>query len=540
MIRRMPTLRAQALLAALTTAASLACAAPALAGEAAVGVEAGASPDLVRFDTAAPGTLVARVPISGLMAGETVAAIDVRPATGELWAITSGNRVVKIDVETGVAQQPGPPIDTVLFTPNQATGFDFNPAVDRLRLVGADDDNLRYNPLTFTPVDSDADPGNGTTPDSPLAYIATDPNFGADPSVVAGAYTNNDNDGLTATTLFGIDSALDVLVRQGAVDGNAGDVAGGGSPNGGLLTTIGPLTVDVADGAFDTVRGTAPGSNAAFAALRGAAGPSTLYAVNLTLGGVASAGVIAGTPLAGFALMPGGAARATTLSTAASEATASARVTIQRSGNSLAPVSIGYRTADRTAAAGQDYTAVSGTLEFAQGVRSRDVVIPLRQDTTLEGPEALSLLLGPTAGGVALDTREHTIGLLDDERSTISITSAPDRTKPAFLIAPALPDHLRALGKARRLRLDFACSERCVVELTLKLGRKRLGGALATLDRPGVKRATVRLTKAGRKAVARAVKARKRGRVALKLSGVATDAAGNSARRTATLRLARR
>ncbi len=536
----MPILRSRALLAALTTAASLLCAAPALAGEAAVGVETGASPDLVRFDTAVPGTLVARVPISGLMAGETVAAIDVRPATGALWALTSTNRVLTIDVDTGAAQQQGAPIDGSLLTLGQATGFDFNPTVDRLRLVGVDDDNLRYNPIAFAPVDADADAGNGVTPDSSLAYIAADPNVGTDPNVVAEAYTNNDNDGTTATTLFGIDSGLDVLVRQGAVDGNAGDVAGGGSPNGGTLTTIGPLNVNVADGAFDVVRGTALGSNSAFAALRGAAGPSTLYAVNLASGAAGAAGVISGAPLDGLAIMPGGAARATALSTAASEAAASVKVTIQRSGNSLAPVSIAYRTADRTAAAGQDYTAVSGSLEFGQGVRSRDVVIPLRQDSTLEGPEGFSLLLGPTAGGVALDTREHTIGLLDDERSTISISSAPDRTKPAFLIAPDLPDHLRALGRARRLRLDVACSERCVAELTLKLGRKRLGGALKTLDKAGVKRATVRLTKAGRKAVARAVKAKKRGRVALKLTGVATDAAGNSARRTATLRLARR
>lgn|GEM_PF-4062382 len=36
-------------------------------------------------------------------------------------------------------------------------------------------------------------------------------------------------------------------MRQGAVDGSAADVAGGGSHNGGLLTTIGALGEDVTD-----------------------------------------------------------------------------------------------------------------------------------------------------------------------------------------------------------------------------------------------------------------------------------------------------
>jgi hypothetical protein len=529
----MPTLRRAPALAVLTVAISLLCAAPALAGEAAVGVETGASPDLVRFDTAVPGTLVARVPISGLLAGETVAAIDVRPATGELWALTSTNRVLKIDIDTGAAQQQGTPMSSSWFTAGQAGGFDFHPVDGLLRLVGVNQDNLRYDALSFEPVNTNPSPP-AESGDEPLFYPA---DLGQDPDVIAGAYTNNDNDATTATTtLFGIDRGPDPdgLVRQGDENGTPT------SPDDGELTTIGSLGVNTVDGGFDIVRGTAAGSNFAFAALRGPAGPSTLYAINLVSGMASNAGAIGGASLAGFAMMPGGAARATALSTAASEAAASAKVTIQRSGNSLAPVSIAYRTADRTAAAGQDYTAVSGSLEFGQGVRSRDIVIPLRQDTSLEGPEAFSLLLGPTAGGVALDTREHTIGLLDDERSTISISLAPDRTRPAFLIAPTLPDHLRALSRARRLRLDFACSERCVAELTLKLGRKRLGGALATLDKPGVKRATIRFTKAGRKAVTAAVKSKKRGRVALKLTGVATDAAGNSARRTATLRLARR
>lgn len=456
-----------------------------------MGVETGSSPDLVRFDTDAPGTLVARVPISGLISGESIAGIDVRPATGELWALTSLNRVLAISVETGQAQQLGTPLSSL--AAGQDVGFDFNPVGGLLRVITTADEIIDVNPLTFSPNPEDL----------------LDP---ASANVVATAYT-------AGGTLVGIDTS-DSLVQIAST----GEVA-----------TVGPLGVDVDGGGFDIVGA----SNSAFAALH-STGASTLYAVNLATGQLSGVGGIAGARLGSFALMPGGAARTTTPVTVASEAAATATVTIQRTGNSLAPVAIAYRTADRTATAGLDYTAVFGTLEFAQGETSKQVAIPLRQDSELEGPEALSLILGPTAGGVALDTREHTVSLVDDERSSIQITSAPDKTKPAFLFAPVLPDHLRALGRAGRLSLDFACSERCVVELTLTLAGKRVGGGLSTLTKPDVKRATVRLTKAGSKAIAKAAKARKRSRVTLKLTGVATDVAGNAARRTATLRLARR
>jgi hypothetical protein len=523
----MPIPRVRLLIAALAVTGSLLTAAPALAGEAAVGVEAGPSPDLVRFDTSTPGSLVARVPVSGLPAGETVLGIDIRPATGELWALTSANRVMTIDIDTGAATQRGPAIATSPpFSADQPGGFDFNPVVDRLRLVSVTDENLRYDPLALAPVDSDSVPGNGDTPDSSLAYAAADINSGQDPSVVAAAYTNND--GATATTLFGID-ANDRLVRIGGVDGSP-------SPNLGELSTIGELGTNVEGGGFDVV-GT---SNVAFAALHPLLGGSTLYTVNLATGQLSGVGAIAGERLGSFAMLPAGAARTSVPSTEASEAGGAVTVTVERSGESLAPATVSYRTADHTAVAGQDYGAVAGTLDFAQGERSKDVSVPLLQDSTLEAPESFALVLGPTSGGIALDTREHAVRLLDDERSEIRITVGPDRTRPTFLFAPQLPDHLRALGRVRRLKLDVACSERCAVKLSLKLGRTRIGAGRAKLDRAGVKRATVRLTKAGRRAVTTAAKARKRGRVALKLSGSATDAAGNVARRTATLRLARR
>jgi hypothetical protein len=475
---------------AVAAAASLFFAAPALAGEAAVGVEAGASPDLVRFDTGAPGSLVARVPVSGLSPGEQVVGLDVRPATGRLWALTSLDRLLEIDIDTGQAHHLGTPLSAV--DTDQDAGFDFDPVGGLLRIVTTADEIVDVDPSTFSATEDVLDPTSA--------------------NVVATAYT-------AGGTLFGIDT-FDNLVQIAST---------------GELTPVGPLGIDVEGGGFDVVGA----SDVAFAALRSSA-TSSLYMVNLASGQLSGVGTIAGERLGSFAMLPAGAARTTVPSTEASEAGGTATVTVERSGESLAPATVSYRTADQTAVAGQDYGAVSGILDFAQGERSKQVGVPLLQDSTLEAPESFALVLGPTTGGIALDTREHAIRLNDDERSTVRITVGPDRIRPTFLFAPQLPDHLRALGRARRLKLDVACSERCTVKLSLKLGRTRIGAGSAKLDTAGVKRATVRLTKVGRRAVTTAAKARKRSRVTLKLTGVATDRAGNSARRTATLRLARR
>ena len=69
-------------LAAATVFACAAAAPVASAGEYAVGATATSSPELVRFDTDAPGTILARVPVGGILAGETIRGVDFRPASG--------------------------------------------------------------------------------------------------------------------------------------------------------------------------------------------------------------------------------------------------------------------------------------------------------------------------------------------------------------------------------------------------------------------------------------------------------------------------
>ena len=62
---------------------------------------------LISFDPGSPGTLLSTQPLSGLVAGEELVAIDNRPGTGELFALGATSRVYTIDPRTGTATEVG-------------------------------------------------------------------------------------------------------------------------------------------------------------------------------------------------------------------------------------------------------------------------------------------------------------------------------------------------------------------------------------------------------------------------------------------------
>jgi hypothetical protein len=210
-----------------------------------------AANQLVTFDSATPGTATS-IPITGLQMGETVVGIDQRPANGSFYALGSTGRLYLLNVSTGAAIAISATPVTLTGT---AFGFDFNPTVDRIRVISDADQNLRLNP----------DTGGVAATDTNLQYAATDVNALANPNAVGAAYTNNFL-GATSTVLYDIDSNLDILVRQDP-------------PNSGTLNTVGALGVDTtAVLGFDvTTQGTA------FAVLE-VGGVSGLYTINLTTG----------------------------------------------------------------------------------------------------------------------------------------------------------------------------------------------------------------------------------------------------------------
>lgn len=182
---------------------------------------------LLRFSPVAPGVVLDEVEVSGLEDGDALVGIDVRPATGDLIGVGSGSVLYAIDPDSGEATAIGE-----AFQPEVAgelVGFDFNPTVDRIRLVTDTGQNLRLNPETGQ-IGTNADTGEPTI-DGDAAYAVGDANAGATPALSGAGYTNSVADA-ESTRLYVIDAAQGVLAIQDP-------------PNDGVLNTVGSLGVAV-------------------------------------------------------------------------------------------------------------------------------------------------------------------------------------------------------------------------------------------------------------------------------------------------------
>src|SRR5262245_59757707 len=73
----------------------------------ALSVGTGTVQSVFSFDSATPGTLVGGGAILGLATGESILAIDFRPANGLLYGISSASRLYTIDTATRMATQVG-------------------------------------------------------------------------------------------------------------------------------------------------------------------------------------------------------------------------------------------------------------------------------------------------------------------------------------------------------------------------------------------------------------------------------------------------
>ena len=103
-------------------------------------------------------------------------------------------------------------------------GVDFNPVADALRIVSDTGQNLRAFPSATTPAGAARVTGQ-TVVDGTLNELG-----GTGTGVVGVAYTNNDNDPATGTTLYDIDARTDRLLIQNP-------------PNNGTLVSVGSLQV---------------------------------------------------------------------------------------------------------------------------------------------------------------------------------------------------------------------------------------------------------------------------------------------------------
>lgn len=211
---------------------------------------------IVTFDSASPGTITSSRPISGLNANVTLTGIDLRPADGQLYSVSTTGTVYRLTLNNG--NYSATSLGTISTSPTgNSFGLDFNPTVDRIRMVSDTNQNLRINQTTTPP---------GVTVDG---MITLDGSSNVD--LLGSAYTNSVF-GATTTTLFGIDAFTDALVRST-------------NPNGGIYTNVGSLGISL--GSTDLLGFDISGfSGAGFFSVN-----NNFYGINLTTG---SASLIGG------------------------------------------------------------------------------------------------------------------------------------------------------------------------------------------------------------------------------------------------------
>ena len=95
-------------------------------------------------------------------------------------------------------------------------------------------------------------------------------------------------------------------------------------------------------------------------------------------------------------------------------------------------VTVQYGTADGTATAGTDYTAVSGTLTFRAGTTTATIDVPILDDSTGEEPETFTVTLSNATGAMVSDAAA-TGTIADDDDSTITDPVGPDNSTPLEL-----------------------------------------------------------------------------------------------------------
>jgi Ca2+-binding RTX toxin-like protein len=225
--------------------------------------------NLLSFDTASP-TITQTIAITNVTGGETLVGIDFRPQNGHLYALGVGaagaGTLYNVSIRTGVATIVGsagsvtptaPMPDPSLAT--SGFGLDFNPLVDRIRIITSAGQSFVVDPNTGLVVANAPTLNGGTTTADGTSYTNNQPNT-------------------IATTEYTIDSASDRLYLQ--------------NPATSLTTAIGTGIgfdftrvngFDIPTGVNAATTNTPVASGTAFAILN-VGGTTGLYSINLVSG----------------------------------------------------------------------------------------------------------------------------------------------------------------------------------------------------------------------------------------------------------------
>lgn len=196
-------------------------------------------------------------------------ALDFRPATGQLFGYRDfTDALYTIDLTTAALTQVSAGVSAAP-TNTFFLGMDFNPTIDRVRVVTDSDQNIVLNPNT-----------GGATAFTDVFYAAGDANEGADPQIIDNAYSNNIAGTGRPTTQYAIDYGLDALVTL--------------ANNAGTLQTVGALGIDTDIYSGFDIFTALDGSNTAYALLTPTTGAAGLYTINLQTGAATLVGDLGG------------------------------------------------------------------------------------------------------------------------------------------------------------------------------------------------------------------------------------------------------
>ncbi len=98
-----------------------------------------------------------------------------------------------------------------------------------------------------------------------------------------------------------------------------------------------------------------------------------------------------------------------------SESAGTATVPVSLSTTSASMITASYGTSNGTATAGSDYTAKSGTLTFAPGTTSQNIVVAILEDTVAESSETINVNLLSATGGATIGRGTGVITITDND-----------------------------------------------------------------------------------------------------------------------------
>ncbi|MEO3928776.1 DUF4394 domain-containing protein [Micromonosporaceae bacterium B7E4] len=206
--------------------------------------------------------------VTGLSTDTALIGIDFRVQDGLLYGVGNYGGVYTISIPGAALKkvsQLSVPLHGSMF------GVDFNPAANRLRVISDTGQNLRHN------IDDGAGAGI-TTVDKPLT---NSPSTATATGVTAAAYTNNDLNVDTGTTLFDLNTVSDQVVIQSPA-------------NDGLLVPTGRLGPDAGPNAgldiFSKLTNGKTTALSAFAVLMLTDGSATFHTVDLLTGAATPVG----------------------------------------------------------------------------------------------------------------------------------------------------------------------------------------------------------------------------------------------------------